>query len=123
MACLDRNTGRTSTTRKPCAGGDQISDQSRKRVFANVSTNFRHPFGATFFNAYYGNSIYFSRRHKAEAENIDVRRIESLQRPLNTATARCSNFLFHQPAGGDAGRGNLISESVNAGNQSTYGLT
>ena len=92
-------------------------------VFANVSTNFRTPSEATFFNAYYGNSIYFQANTKLKpeystSEDFGYR----YTGPLITATATVFNFYFTNRQVATQVGGNLISESVNAGSQSTYGL-
>jgi outer membrane receptor protein involved in Fe transport len=99
----------------------QIDQENQ--VFANVSTNFRTPSEATFFNEYYGGAIY-------AAANTDLKPEYSISEdvgyrytgPMFTASASFFNFNFTNRQIATEVGGSLINESINAGGQTTRGM-
>jgi len=93
------------------------------QVFASVSTNFRTPSEATFFNAYYGGEIYAAANTNLKpeysiSEDVGYR----YTGPLVTFSASFFNYNFTDRQIATEVGGSLISESVNAGGQTTRGI-
>jgi len=99
----------------------QINPENQ--VFANVSTNFRTPSEATFFDGYYGNYIYYQantnlKPEYSTSEDVGYR----YTGPLITASATAFNFFFTNRQVSTLFGGSMINQSVNAGSQTTYGV-
>jgi len=92
-------------------------------VFANVSTNFRTPSEQTMFDTYYGGSLYGSvnanlKPEYSVSEDLGYR----YKGPLGNASITVFNYNFSNRQIATVVGGNLISESVNAGSQTTNGI-
>jgi iron complex outermembrane receptor protein len=93
------------------------------QVFASATTNFRTPSEATFFNAYSGGQIY-------AAANTNLKPEYSIAEEAGyryagkslTASATFFNYNFTDRQIATIVGGNQISESINAGGQTTRGI-
>jgi iron complex outermembrane receptor protein len=96
---------------------------AENQVFASVTTNFRTPSEATFFNAYYGGQIYAAANTNLKPEySISEEVGYRYTGPLVTASATFFNYNFTNRQIATIVGGNQISESVNAGGQTTRGV-
>ncbi|MHB8283871.1 MAG: TonB-dependent receptor, partial [Caulobacteraceae bacterium] len=99
----------------------QINPQNQ--VFFSVSTNFRTPSEQTLFNSYYAGAIYAAantnlKPEYSTSEDLGYRFTGS----LFTGSATLFNYNFRNRQIATQVGGSLINESINAGDQWTYGL-
>ena len=93
------------------------------QIFASATTNFRTPSEATFFNAYYQGQIYIAANTKLKPEySISEEAGYRYTGALLTGSATFFNYNFTNRQITTIVGGNQISESINAGGQTTRGV-